>query len=320
MGKLNIAHHKSYHPYRRDNIERVRRDEEEARLKEAAEEGRMLLADSEARMELLRERAGLTGVKRGKRRNDDDDLERAIQERDEKERDSERAADAVPAMLTSASGHINLFEDLERNTLAMVPVRSTKKGARQPPVESEKGVALAPSAKDLNPWYSEKDPEGSRETDEDKRIRDIARKSVHDPLTSINSQLAPRPAPSTRSSRAPLRGTQSGRTSSSNSLPNRRASSNPSAERETRESAERLRALELIRRKKRETEGSETPGTVHGGSGGGGYGYEDVFNRREVEELHRARRRGGERERDLDRAGDGGRNGYDFRSASRRRW
>lgn len=44
MGKLNIAHHKSYHPYRRDNIERVRKDEEEARLKEAAEEGRMLLA------------------------------------------------------------------------------------------------------------------------------------------------------------------------------------------------------------------------------------------------------------------------------------
>ena len=44
MGKLNIAHHKSYHPYRRDNIEKVRRDEEEARLKEAGEEGRMLLA------------------------------------------------------------------------------------------------------------------------------------------------------------------------------------------------------------------------------------------------------------------------------------
>ena len=44
MGKLNIAHHKSYHPYRRDNIERVRRDEEEAHLKEAAAEGRVLLA------------------------------------------------------------------------------------------------------------------------------------------------------------------------------------------------------------------------------------------------------------------------------------
>ena len=46
MGKLNIAHHKSYHPYRRDNIERVRRDEEEARLKEAQAEGKMLLAVS----------------------------------------------------------------------------------------------------------------------------------------------------------------------------------------------------------------------------------------------------------------------------------
>jgi hypothetical protein len=44
MGKLNIAHHKSYHPYRRDNIERVRRDEEEARLREAAQEGKVMLA------------------------------------------------------------------------------------------------------------------------------------------------------------------------------------------------------------------------------------------------------------------------------------
>ncbi len=44
MGKLNIAHHKSYHPYRRDNIERVRRDEEEASKQEAVEEGRMMLA------------------------------------------------------------------------------------------------------------------------------------------------------------------------------------------------------------------------------------------------------------------------------------
>ena len=46
MGKLNIAHHKSYHPYRRDNIERVRKDEEEARRKEESEDGRMMLAVS----------------------------------------------------------------------------------------------------------------------------------------------------------------------------------------------------------------------------------------------------------------------------------
>ena len=46
MGKLNIAHHKSYHPYRRDNIERVRKDEEEARRKEENEDGRTMLAVS----------------------------------------------------------------------------------------------------------------------------------------------------------------------------------------------------------------------------------------------------------------------------------
>ena len=46
MGKLNIAHHKSYHPYRQDNIARVRRDEAEAKLKEQQEEDRALLAVS----------------------------------------------------------------------------------------------------------------------------------------------------------------------------------------------------------------------------------------------------------------------------------
>ena len=80
--------------------------------------------------------------------------------------------------------------------------------------------------------------------------------------------------------------------------------SNPNTERQSRESAERMRALELVRRNKREMEGSETPITVHGRNGGGGYGYGDVFNRREVEEVQRARRRGAERDRDWARDRD----------------
>ena len=47
-------------------------------------------------MELLRERVGLTGVKKGKRRNDNDDLERAIQERDERERETSVAYSLAP--------------------------------------------------------------------------------------------------------------------------------------------------------------------------------------------------------------------------------
>jgi len=44
MGKLNIAHHKSYHPYRLDNIERVRRDEAAAKRKHAEDADRALVA------------------------------------------------------------------------------------------------------------------------------------------------------------------------------------------------------------------------------------------------------------------------------------
>ena len=61
MGKLNIAHHKSYHPYRRDNIEKVRKDEEEARMKEAQEEGRMMLAVSSLAYQYIEQRV-LTAV------------------------------------------------------------------------------------------------------------------------------------------------------------------------------------------------------------------------------------------------------------------
>jgi N-terminal domain of CBF1 interacting co-repressor CIR len=116
MGKLNIAHHKSYHPYRLDNIERVRRDEEEAKLKEQGEEGRMRVAvclimqlliyiitnvtwmqDSEARLDLLRGRAG--GSKRVKKKEGEE---------------LEPQPMAALTTISTSSGHINLFADFEQ--------------------------------------------------------------------------------------------------------------------------------------------------------------------------------------------------------------
>ncbi|OJT13610.1 hypothetical protein TRAPUB_9842 [Trametes pubescens] len=174
MGKLNIAHHKSYHPYRRDNIERVRKDEEAARQSEAVAEGRMMLAASSGRR--LGSRAG-----KGRRRGG----MRTSLRRDEDKFEAAAAAVAGPSTepalavttLTSAGGHINLFEDLERS---VVPVhdRSTKK---PPPVEDDKGVALAPTATDLKAWYVDagRDTAASTstakmkpwETEEDRRRR-----------------------------------------------------------------------------------------------------------------------------------------------------
>ncbi|KZT67600.1 hypothetical protein DAEQUDRAFT_713106 [Daedalea quercina L-15889] len=268
MGKLNIAHHKSYHPYRRDNIERVRQDEEEARLKEAVQEGRMMLADSEARMDLLRQRAGLASRPTTKRSNEEEDFEA---ERSEK-------TEVGPSSITSG-GHINLFEDIERQ---MIPVhgRSTKKSAP----ETEKGIPLAPTEKDLKPWYSDRSNGKGQDKDQAREMREIARKSVNDPLTSINHRLSARSSgTSSTASTSRSRPSHSDRPPSTPSEPR-------SAEtaRLNRESAERQRALELIRRKKREMAGSETPSTVHGGVE---QGYRDVFNRREVEEARRYRER-----------------------------
>ncbi|KAI1784452.1 hypothetical protein LXA43DRAFT_1122982 [Ganoderma leucocontextum] len=336
MGKLNIAHHKSYHPYRRDNVERVRRDEEEARQKEAVEEGRMMLADSEARIDLLRQRAGLQGSKSRKDKDkdkDDVDAQIAAAARERVDGAEGAAAPGPSTTLTSRTGHINLFEDLEQQqrlmTMTMtVPVRSTKRGPPPAPPpkgeserETEKGVALAPSAKDLNPWYSDRhhghDADGGPEVD-NKRLRDLARKSTHDPLTAINSRLAsrdgrpPPPLPA-RSRQPPPAGSRAGGAArggdgggGGGGGGSGTGAASASAERTSRESAERLRALELVRRRKREMGGSETPGTVRGGghgsgsgSGTGDYGYGDVFNRRAVEEAHsRDKARRGWRDRD----------------------
>lgn len=131
------------------------------------------------------------------------------------------------------------------------------------------------------------------------RRRDLQRKSAHDPLTAIKTQLASRPGggPSASSSSSAQR--RQGPPSSSR--PDSQAPPEVSA-RLVRESSERERARALIARKKREM-GSETPSTVYGGRSGG---YGDVFNRREVEEVRRDRQdrqRGWERERDRDREG-----------------
>jgi len=200
--------------------------------------------------------------------------------------------DAKVAIVSSTSnqGHINLFEDLEQQE-TITAIRATKK-TTQP--ETERGVPLAPSAKDLRPWYSERDKEKEypeNEKNERLRMRDMASKTMNDPLTAITHQLASRSS-SSNSSPTPQ---PSWRHSKHRPPPDSKGIMKPppspsdaTSMRLARESSERERALALIRRKQREMRGSETPSTVHGGLDDG---YRDVFNRREVEEAHSYRRR-----------------------------
>ncbi|KIY61830.1 hypothetical protein CYLTODRAFT_495014 [Cylindrobasidium torrendii FP15055 ss-10] len=262
MGKLNIAHHKSYHPYRRDNIEKVRRDEEEARLQEAKEEGRMMLADSEARMETLRQRAGLNKpAKKKVKASDDDDLKQAI------------ASSSSQSQLTTTSGHINFFQDLEQG----ISTSATQFTKKKDPVDfDDRGVRMV-QQKDLRPWYS-KDGQETDEVDwkaEARRRRDTERKSsMHDPLTSITKQLASSSSSSHKTFTRP---------------PPPKPRTDPANPPEvnarlSRESSERERAMALIRRKKMEAL-QDTPSTVHGG----GSEYGDMYNRDAVSAAHRGR-------------------------------
>lgn len=182
---------------------------------------------------------------------------------------------------------------------------STK--VKKPADETDKGVPLAPSEKDLKPWYSDKG-KGRMLDDMDNdmryaskprvvssrpgyltsytrphRIRDVNRKSKADPLTSINSQLAGSSFRTPSSSRRDWKRPSSG---SRTSDPDRPPSQLDA--RLSRESAERQRARELIERKRREMAGSATPSTVRSG-------YGDVYNRVEVEEARKSKGRGADR-------------------------
>ncbi|KAH6901124.1 hypothetical protein BKA70DRAFT_1524793 [Coprinopsis sp. MPI-PUGE-AT-0042] len=284
MGKLNIAHHKSYHPYRRDNIERVKKDEEEARLKEEKEEGRMLLADAEARIQVLRERAEI---------------------------DSSNDERWSGAQLPTTNGHINFFEDLEsQNTMAAISQASAKHKAK-PVAETEKGVALAPSEKDLRPWYSSSKPKG-RKMHHWKSFQKIDAAFVKEVFSaSLISAIIPSTV-----QQVPTLDATSRRPTSSASTSHQRV-------------FQRQRALALIERKKggssccsrinafhilRPTPygGNETPG------------YSDQFNKEEVQLAHRSKdyverwRSGGGRERRWDEDEERGVRGGDDRRQDRR--
>ncbi|EJT99751.1 hypothetical protein DACRYDRAFT_55399 [Dacryopinax primogenitus] len=302
MAKLNIAHHKSYHPYRRDNIERVRKDEEEARLKEEKEEGRMRMADAEARIDLLRERAGAKQKQKRMKEQDEFDVPQPA---------AENAA-SVPDSLVTQEGHINLFAPLEAAAAAHTAEALVREQAKRHPIDKKKsteeeGVALAPSKLDLKPWYvdehlrSAKDREGEREREE-RRAKDLSSKASRDPMRGVEQELAKRERERGKSWTGGRKLHSSSSTGTGGVLS---LSSDPAvAARLAREAGERQRAEALLQRKRREAAAGSYPSSV-ASTPRAGYG--DVFNveaMREVEAAKRERRERVERwdrERERDR-------------------
>ncbi|QRW22847.1 hypothetical protein RhiXN_07883 [Rhizoctonia solani] len=280
MGKLNIAHHKSYHPYRADNIERVRRDEEEARLKEAIEDGRVSLADSEARISLLRERAKAES-KPSKHK----------QQREEEKLLQGGNPLIAPLRLLNMFGRAKTKAEIDK--------------AKEK--ELERGVPLMPDEKDRRPWYMDKGLKHPKDmTDEEVQLKErtepeterekwgkrsrgnkTSSKTNLDPLKDMKSHLAARSrALSTRTSN-PMPPPAPPRTSNSS------GPKDAVAERTTREAAERARAEALIAKRRAEMDatssvGGDTPYSVRDG------GYSDVFNKKRRGRLIMRGSKGGE--------------------------
>ncbi|KAI8329580.1 hypothetical protein BD560DRAFT_416673 [Blakeslea trispora] len=165
---MNILHHKSWHVYNKDNIEKVRQDEAKAEEEARKKQEKVILAESEARLDLLRKRANAH----------------------------------LPAeqQQQTVIQHVNLFQDLQASTNDEheADKRAEKeKQERQHTMYLDKGAT-----KEDQPWYtrSKKSEEKYKDhykfkSNHDKKEEQKHRKKRHsirvleDPLEYISKSL-----------------------------------------------------------------------------------------------------------------------------------
>lgn len=187
---LHLAHHKSYHPYSRNNIERVKRDEEEAQRSRNATEEHAQAQKANARIHTLRTRQQLQDQSRESLAGDNNEVRSEVGKSHQKE-------------LPQAYQHINLWSAKETRGLQSQRTSHRKdlRGNRerhhsQDPV----GVYLDSVGRDGHAWYDDVKSQCSRDrrkTQEQKlenACKDNIRKSSHDPLRAMSSFLAQREA------------------------------------------------------------------------------------------------------------------------------
>ncbi|GAN02606.1 leukocyte receptor cluster (LRC) member 1 [Mucor ambiguus] len=122
---MNILHHKSWHVYNKDNVERVRKDEAEAEAEAKKKQDRVILAESEARLDLLRKRANANLP--------------IVQDKQE----------------TKRIEHVNLFQDLEdkHNANSTNPDHEAEQKAKDEKWEKQITMYLDKGTEKA-PWYA----------------------------------------------------------------------------------------------------------------------------------------------------------------------
>ncbi|KAJ3032016.1 hypothetical protein HDV00_008018 [Rhizophlyctis rosea] len=185
MGKLNILQHKSWHVYSEKNREKVRKDEEKARIEEEKKAERAVQADREARLDLMRSRA------RAKR-----------QESDVSE--SNQTLTVPHHETEEPQQHVNFFPELEtgRSATGKNAEHEAEKKAEKAKEDLKSTWYLGETrdGKKEVPWYATMDMKAPTRTDplgrpvtqadeKKKEDKDDRRKHVDDPLAMMEKYV-----------------------------------------------------------------------------------------------------------------------------------
>lgn len=177
---MNILPHKSWHVRRKDNIERVRRDEAKAAEEEKERQRRIALAEQEARTELLRSK--------NRKRAIDDTKDEAIEEGVTEEDKTKGTVD----IYSGTGGHINFFKDAEDGIADKKKNVEHEKEKKEEKEKWEKNMGILTylgqsATEDPTPWYlnSKKKRTEQDETDSARKERDVKRKNHMDPIHDL---------------------------------------------------------------------------------------------------------------------------------------
>ncbi|KAL5017061.1 hypothetical protein ScPMuIL_006650 [Solemya velum] len=198
---MNILPHKSWHVRRRDNIERVRKDEAKAAEEEKERQRRIALAEQEARIELLRtrKRKSISGTAANSLPAIPGPQIDAIQ--DSGDTDNEQTPKSqtgrnlsLAADIYTASGHMNFFKDEEEGIVKNKTNIEHEKEKKAEKEAFEKKIGLLTylgqssiESAEKPPWYLHRSREEEKDTE--KAERDRKRKSSQDPLMKMEEYI-----------------------------------------------------------------------------------------------------------------------------------
>ncbi|EDO46013.1 predicted protein [Nematostella vectensis] len=240
---MNILPKKSWHVRNKDNVERVRRDEENARLEEEKKAKRAALAEQEARTASLRAKS-----RSGAGNQKEDGSTALVKASSEKPR------------------HLNFFQDIEDGLKQGSNAEyEAEREAEQEKQEKAIGLLtyLGQSASEKHserPWYLKS---GSKSTsqpksDEDHDLRDAKRKDAMDPLKSMTKYLEARKEKGKEGKeRQEKHHHKHSKKDKSSTEKSKKSLEQLRAERLKRERAERARGLELLSSSRGESKKAE---------------------------------------------------------------